>query len=94
MPAIGVSGEDRQKAAFTITDKDRELESFAAAVQLNRELQVGSVVKVKNQDMQFFGVYRGTTARARGILHVPDRIAVSGRHREETSGEFRSPTGA
>lgn len=50
--AIGVSGEDRQKAAFTITAKGQQPESLnlhGAAVQLNRELQVGSVVKEKNQ---------------------------------------------
>lgn len=47
--AIGVSGEDRQKATFTITAKATNLNRHGAAVQLNRELTVGSVVKVKNQ---------------------------------------------
>ena len=47
--AVGVSGEDRQKASFTITAKATNLNRHGAAVQLNRELIVGSVVKVKNQ---------------------------------------------
>ena len=47
--AVGVSGEDRQKAAFTITAKATNLNRHGAAVQLNRELMVGAVVTVKNQ---------------------------------------------
>jgi hypothetical protein len=47
--AVGVSGEDRQKATFTITTKATNLNRHGAAVQLNREMAVGSVVKVKNQ---------------------------------------------
>ena len=60
--AIGVSGEDRQKAAFTITAKATNLNRHGAAVQLNRELQVGSVVKVKNQ--------RGTQVSARIVAQL------------------------
>ena len=55
--AFGVSGEERQKAAVTITAKATNLNRHGARVQLNRELQVGSVVKVKNQ--------RGTQVSAR-----------------------------
>jgi hypothetical protein len=47
--AVGVSGEDRQRATFTITAKATNLNRHGAAVQLNREMAVGSVVKVKNQ---------------------------------------------
>lgn len=47
--AVGVSGEDRQKTPFTMTAKATNLNRHGAAVQLNRELAVGSVVKVKNQ---------------------------------------------
>lgn len=47
--SVGVSGEDRQKATFTITAKATNLNRHGAAVQLNREMAVGSVVKVKNQ---------------------------------------------
>jgi hypothetical protein len=47
--AVGISGEDRQKANFTMTAKATNLNRHGAAVQLNRELIVGSVVKLKNQ---------------------------------------------
>ena len=47
--AIGVSGEDRQRAAFTITAKATSLNRHGAALQLNRELTVGAIVTVKNQ---------------------------------------------
>lgn len=47
--AVGVSGEDRQKATFAITAKATNLNRHGAAVQFNREMVVGSVVKVKNQ---------------------------------------------
>jgi hypothetical protein len=47
--AVGVSGEDRQKSTFTMPAKATNLNRHGAAVQLNRELTVGSVVKVKNQ---------------------------------------------
>src|SRR5215472_8968600 len=47
--SVGLSGEDRQKASFTMTAKATNLNRHGAAVQLNRELAVGSVVKVKNQ---------------------------------------------
>src|SRR5262252_9506850 len=60
--AVGVSGEDRQKATFTITAKATNLNRHGAAVQLNRELIVGSVVKVKNQ--------RGTQVSARIVAQL------------------------
>ena len=47
--AVGISGEDRRKATFTITAKATNLNRHGAAVQLNRELMVGAVVTVKNQ---------------------------------------------
>jgi hypothetical protein len=52
--AIGACGEDRQKAAFTITATATNLNRHGAAVQLNRELQAGYVVKVKNQRGMLF----------------------------------------
>lgn len=60
--AIGISGEDRQKATFTITAKATNLNRHGAAVQLNREMAVGSVVKVKNQ--------RGTQLSARIVAQI------------------------
>lgn len=47
--AVSVSGEDRQKSNFTATAKATNLNRHGAAVQLNRELQTGSVLIVKNQ---------------------------------------------
>lgn len=46
---VGLSGEDRQKCSFTITAKATNLNKHGAAVQLNRELVVGSVVLVRNK---------------------------------------------
>jgi len=60
--SVGVSGEDRQKAAFTITAKATNLNRHGAAVQLNRELQVGSVIRVKNQ--------RGAQVSARVVAQL------------------------
>ncbi len=46
---IGLSGEDRQKCAFTMPAKATNLNKHGAAVQLNRELLVGSTVVVRNK---------------------------------------------
>ena len=46
---VGLSGEDRQKAAFTMPAKATKLNKHGAAVQLRRELLVGSFVTVKNK---------------------------------------------
>jgi hypothetical protein len=67
--AVGVSGEDRQKAAFTITAKATNLNRHGAAVQLNRELMVGTVVTVKNQ--------RGTQVSARIVAQLMALQGVS-----------------
>ncbi len=47
--SVGLSGEDRQKCAFTMPAKATKLNKHGAAVQLRRELQVGSVVTVSNK---------------------------------------------
>ncbi len=47
--AIGLSGEDRQKCSFTMTAKATNLNKHGAAIQLNRELLVGSTVVVRNK---------------------------------------------
>ena len=60
--AVGISGEDRQKATFTITAKATNLNRHGAAVQLNREMVVGSVVTVTNQ--------RGTQISARIVAQL------------------------
>jgi hypothetical protein len=45
---IGVSGEDRQKCSFTMPARATSLNRHGAAVQLNRELQIGSTVVIQN----------------------------------------------
>jgi len=46
---VGLSGEDRQKCSFTIPAKATNLNKHGAAIQLNRELLVGSTVVVRNK---------------------------------------------
>ena len=46
---IGLSGEDRQKCSFTMPAKATTLNRHGAAIQLNRELLVGSTVVVRNK---------------------------------------------
>src|SRR5215469_10468475 len=65
---VGLSGEDRKKCSFAINAKATNLNLHGAAVQLNRELQVGSVVVVKNQ--------RGTQLSARIVAQVAAREGV------------------
>ena len=45
---VGVSGEDRQKCSFTMAARAMGLNRHGAAVQLNRELLVGSTVVIQN----------------------------------------------
>ena len=47
---VGLSGEDRQKCAFTMPAKATKLNKHGAAIQLNRELLVGSTVVVRNKN--------------------------------------------
>ena len=60
--AVGLSGEDRQKATFTLTAKATNLNRHGAAVQLDRQLQIGSVLTVKNQ--------RGAQVSARVVAQL------------------------
>lgn len=46
---VGLSGQDRQKCSFTMPAKAINLNKHGAAVQLHRELLVGSTVEVKNK---------------------------------------------
>ncbi len=59
---IGLSGEDRQKSSFTMTAKATNLNKHGAAIQLNRELQVGSTVLVRNKS--------GTQVSARVVARL------------------------
>lgn len=66
--AVHVSGEDRTKASFNTPAKATNLNRHGAAVQVNRELQVGSTVKVKNQ--------RGAQVSARVVAQL---LALQGK---------------
>jgi len=46
---VGLSGQDRQKAAFTMPARATNLNKHGAAVHLHRELAVGSVIVVQNK---------------------------------------------
>jgi hypothetical protein len=60
---IGLSGEDRQKCSFTMPAKATNLNKHGAAIQLNRELLVGSTVVVRNKS--------GTQVSARVVAQLP-----------------------
>ncbi len=68
--AIGLSGEDRQKCSFTMPARATNLNRHGAAVQLNRELLVDSVVLVRNK--------RGTEVSARIVAQLATVKGVSG----------------
>jgi hypothetical protein len=59
---VGVSGEDREKCAFTLGATATNLNRHGAAIQLKCELLVGSTVVVRNN--------RGTRASARVVAQV------------------------
>jgi hypothetical protein len=65
---VGLSGQDRQKSSFTMTARATNLNRHGAAVQLQRELVVGSVVSVRNN--------RGTEVSARIVAQVAAREGV------------------
>jgi len=62
LASVGLSGEDRQKCSFTMPAKATKLNKHGAAIQLSRELLVGSVVSVSNQ--------RGTELSARVVAQL------------------------
>jgi hypothetical protein len=45
---VALTGEDRHKSSFKMTSKATNLNRHGAAVQLHRELPVGSTVVVRN----------------------------------------------
>ena len=59
---VGLSGEDRRKCSFTMPARATKLNRYGAAIQLNRELLVGSTVVVRNQ--------RGTQVSARVVTQL------------------------
>ncbi len=46
---VGLSGHDHQKCPFTMPAHATNLNRYGAAVQVNRELLVGSIVQVCNK---------------------------------------------
>jgi hypothetical protein len=46
---VGLSGEDRLKCRFTMPAKAINLNKYGAALQISRDLVVGSIVLVKNK---------------------------------------------
>jgi hypothetical protein len=65
---VGLSGQDRQKSSFTLSARATNLNRHGAAVQLQRELVVGSIVVVRNN--------RGTEVSARIVAQVAAREGV------------------
>jgi len=48
--SVGLSGEDRQKCSFTMPARATNLNKHGAAVQITRDLTVGSVVQLRNKN--------------------------------------------
>jgi hypothetical protein len=65
---VGLSGQDRQKCAFTMPARATNLNRHGAAVQLHRDLQVGSTLIVRNQ--------RGTLISARVVAQLASHQGV------------------
>jgi hypothetical protein len=66
---VGLSGEDRQKCSFTMPARATSLNQHGAAVQLSRELQIGSVVVLRHQN--------GTQVSARVVARLTAQQGVS-----------------
>lgn len=47
--SVGMSGEDRLKCAFTMPARATNLNKHGAAVQISRDLVVGSVIQLRNK---------------------------------------------
>ena len=67
--SVGLSGEDRQKCPFTMPAKATKLNKHGGAVQLSRELLVGSVISVNNK--------HGTELSARVVAQLAALEGVS-----------------
>jgi len=60
--SVAVSGEDRSKCSFTIGAKATGLNKHGGAIQITRELLVGTTVLVRNK--------RGTQISARVVSQI------------------------
>ena len=67
--SVGMSGEDCLKCAFTMPAKAVNLNRHGAAVQLSRDLVVGSVILVRNK--------RGIQISARVVAKLTAAQGVS-----------------
>ena len=67
--SAGLAGEDRQKCSFTMPAKATKLNKHGAAIQVSRELLVGSVVSVHNKP--------GTQLSARVVAQLAALEGVS-----------------
>ena len=59
---IGISGEDRAKCSFTMGAKASNLNQHGAAIQINRELVLGTTVLVR--------IKRGMQVSARIVAQI------------------------
>jgi hypothetical protein len=78
---VGLSGEDRQKCAFTMPAKATNLNQHGAAVQLNRELLVGSTVVVRNKSGT--EVSARVVAQLAGLQGVPTYAIEFAEHHDD-----------
>lgn len=60
--AVGLSGEDRRKITFNVQAKASNLNKHGAAIQLNKDLVVGSTVLIKHP--------RGAQIEARVVSQI------------------------
>jgi hypothetical protein len=60
--SVSVTGEDRSKCSFTIGAKATNLNKHGAAIQITRELLIGTTVLVRNK--------RGTQISARVVSQI------------------------
>jgi len=60
--SVAVSGEDRSKCSFTVGAKATNLNKHGGAIQVSRELLVGTTVVVRNK--------RGTQLSARVVSQI------------------------
>ena len=66
---VGISGEDRLKCSFTMPARAINLNKHGAAVQISRDLVVGSVILVRNK--------RGVQVSARIVTQLTATQGVS-----------------
>src|SRR5215467_8226750 len=67
--SVGISGEDRLKCSFTMPARASNLNKHGAAVQISRDLVVGSVILVRNK--------RGIQVSARIVSQLTTTPGVS-----------------